>query len=217
MKVRLIILLLLLSATNFVFGQKNAQPFEQGDLRLDLKLPHFNYLDLFPNREFRDAEIGFNGYGLGLEYSYKDDKFVEIGISLATTFELPIPVPLDAEYNKILSSTYVNLTDNFIKNRFTFGYGVNLSHNIRNEWTRDFSTDIMNFDSIGVTTSSQIHRNLNLGLTFNTYYRLGKTVHLGLIYQPSFVPLRGDPAIIYEHLISLEINWRIKLLESASK
>lgn len=85
------------------------------------------------------------------------------------------------------------------------------------QWTRDFSTGIMNFDSIGVTTSSQIHRNLNLGLTFNTYYRLGKTAHLGLIYQPSFVPLRGDPAIIYEHLISLEINWRIKLLKSVSK
>src|SRR5690606_30984532 len=125
------------SATNFAFGQKKAQPFERGDFRLDLKLPHLNYLDLQPDQEFRDAEFGFNGYGLGFEYSYKDNKFLETSISFAMTFELPFPAPVDAEYNKILTSTYINLTDNFITNRFSFGYGVNLSQNTWKEWTRD--------------------------------------------------------------------------------
>src|SRR5690606_27851804 len=131
-------------------------------------------------------------------------KFIETNLSFVMTFELPFPAPVDAEYNKILSSTYINLTDNFIKNRFTFGYGINYSINTWKEWTRDF-------DNIGLPTNySKTIQNKNIGLTFNTYYRLGKTINIGLIYQPSILTIDKKPDFIYEHLISCEINWRFK-------
>lgn len=214
MKNRLILLILLISSTNLLLAQKRIQPFKNGDLRLDLKLPHLNYLALNPDREFRDSEFGFNGYGIGAEYSYGDNKFVEASSSFAMTFEFPFPAPVDAEYNKILYSFYFNVTDNIIKNRFTFGYGLNYSLNTWKEWTRDFDNwegDIMKY---GLITSSKVHTNRNLGVHFNSFYRLGKTIHLGLIYQPSLLNLNGRPKLIYEHLISLEVNWRIKLLNT---
>jgi len=218
MKINLsLVFLLFLSMTNLLIAQKSVKPFKSGDFRLDLKLPHFNYLTLNPNKEFKDAEFGFNGYGLGFEYNYNDNKFLEASASYVVTFELPFPAPVDAEYNKILSSTYLNLTDNIVKNRFTIGYGINYSANSWREWTREFDDFNGDFDSIGRTTSSQTYINRNLGLTFNSYYRLGRTLHIGLIYQPSLLNLNDRPVFIYEHLISLEINWRIKLFNTKRK
>ena len=201
----ILLILLIVSTTNLLVAQKKIQPYEKGDFRLDIKLPHFNYLSFNPNKEFKDSEFGFNGYGLGFEYSYKDNRFLEANSSFVMTFELPFPAPVDAEYNKILSSFYLNLTDNMIRNRFVFGYGLSYSVNTWKEWTRDF-------DQIDLTkTSSKTVSNRNLGLTFNSYYRLGKTIHLGLIYQPSLLNLNNEPQFLYEHQISLEINWKFRL------
>ena len=215
MKTKSILLILFLFlTTNLLVAQKKIQPYENGDFRLDIKLPHFNYLALNPNKEFKDAEFGFNGYGLGFEYSYKNKKFWEVSTSFVMTFELPFPAPIDAEYNKILNSFFINLTDNIIKNRFTFGYGINYSVNTWNEWIRDFSNLDDDFNSIGRVTSRQKYTNRNLGLTFNSYFRLGKTIHMGLIYQPSLLNLNDNPKFIYEHLLSMEVNWRLKLFNT---
>lgn len=64
------------------FGQSKIQPYKKGDLRLDIKLPHFNNLSFNPNKEFKDSEFGFNGYGLGIEYNYKNNKFLEASSSI---------------------------------------------------------------------------------------------------------------------------------------
>ena len=80
----------------FCIGQNNRpNAFDKNDLRLDIKLPHFNHLSLNPNKEFRDNEFGFNGYGLGCEYNYKDHKFLEASFSLVLAFEFPVPAPID--------------------------------------------------------------------------------------------------------------------------
>ena len=213
-KATLLIMLFLFSTTNLLVAQKKIQPYKNGDFRLELKLPHFNYLALNPNKEFKDAKFGFNGYGLGFEYNYRDKKFLEVSTSFVMTFELPFPAPVDAEYNKALSSFFINLNDNIVKNRFTFGYGINYSANTWNEWTRDFGDWNGDFDSIGRLTSSQKYTNRNLGLTFNSYFRLGKTIHIGLIYQPSLLNLNDNPKFIYEYLLSMEVSWRIKLFNT---
>lgn len=217
MKIKLTLLILLFSTTtNLLVAQKKAQPYKNGDFRLDIKLPHFNYLALNPNSEFRDSEFGFNGYGLGFEYNYKDNKFLEVNSSFVMTFELPFPAPVDAEYNKILGSYYFNLTDNYVKGRFTLGYGLTYSTNIWKEWTRDlgrYDSD-SGWSPSGIAPYSLAITNKNLGFTFNSYYRLGKTIHLGLIYQPSLLNLNNSPKFIYEHLISMEVNWRIKLFNT---
>jgi hypothetical protein len=167
-----------------------------------------NYLLVNPDQDFRDSEVGFNGYGIGVEYHYKERKFIGLSSSYVMTFEYPVPIPADAEYNKILSSFSIDLTDNFHVNRFTFGYGLCYSAISWKEWIRDF-------DQVGLpTTSSKTFTNRNLGFTLRSDYKLGKTIHIGLIYQPSIVNLNIEPKFIYEHVISVEVNWRIKLFNA---
>lgn len=207
----LLVFLLATTSTTIVAQRKDIQPYLKGDARIAIKLPHINYLSFYPNKEFRDSKFGFNGYGIGFGYSYKANKFFEANLSLALTFELPFPAPIDAEYNKYLSSMYFYLTDNVIHKRFTFGYGLSYTSNIWNEWTQDLG------GANSSTTSSRIITNYNLGLALNAYYRLGKTFHLGLIYNPSLVNFGPDPRFIYEHSISVEAAWRIKVFGVAEK
>ena len=205
MRAKLLILtLLVFICTDVIYGQKKVNQFRNGDLRLDIKLPHINWLTFNPEKNFRDAEIGFNGYGIGLEYNYKDKKILETSTSFVMTFEFPIPIPLDAEYNKILTSTYLNLTDNVILKRFTVGYGLNYSLNTWKEWYRQ--------GAIGLPINKKTLSNRKLGLTINSYYRIRRTFNMGIIYQPSIINLTEN-RISYEHLVSLELNWRIKLLK----
>ena len=53
--------------------------------------------------------------------------------------------------------------------------------------------------------------NNNLGLVLNIYYRLGKTFHLGFVYQPALLNLNNDLELIYEHTINLEASRSVKL------
>jgi hypothetical protein len=186
--------------------KKAFKPFRKGDVRLDLKLPHFNYLALNPNTTFRDSKIGFNGYGIGFEYSYADNKFLETSASLVATFELPFPAHIDRAYNKSLYSYYFSFTDNFIKRRFSAGYGLNYSSNYWNEWQRNIGTK-----GLPITSNTE-YLNKTLGITLNSYYKVDKSLSLGLIYRPSLLKVNDNVGLSYEHLISLELNWRIKLL-----
>ncbi|WP_338759223.1 hypothetical protein WAF17_11330 [Bernardetia sp. ABR2-2B] len=104
-----------------------------------------------------------------------------------------------------LFSYYVSTTDNIIHNRFTYGYGINYSVNHWGEWYRDVG--LINLPTIDITD----YKNKNLGITLNTYYRIGKTLNIGVIYRPSLLNLSDGFKPIYEHLLSLEANWRIKL------
>jgi hypothetical protein len=186
------------------YGQnKKLKEFQTGDFRLDLKLPYFNHLALHPDRQFRESRFGFIGEGIGVEYSYRQNKFLEASFSLAATSQVPFPAPIDKEYTKSLSSFYFSLTDNVINNRFSLGYGINYSNNIWTEWIRDLSTM--------TTVRRTEYFNKTLGLTLNTYYRLGKTANVGIIYRPSVFNLGNDFHLLYEHLISLEFNWRFRL------
>lgn len=199
-------LILLLFISNVCFAQaEKRNGFEKYDFKIDLKLPHINHLSLNPDKEFRDDKFGFNGYGIGFEYNYSEKRFVEANISFVLTFELPFPAPFDTEYNRALYSFHLSVTDNFIKNRFSFGYGINYAVNHRNEIYRDLG---LNDEPLPENT---YYNNRDLGLTLNTYYRIGKTLNVGIIYRPSLINLDNGFESIYEHLISLELNWRIKL------
>lgn len=205
MKNTILILCALITSTLCLGQKKTLVPFRKNDVRLDLKLPHINYLSVNPNGEFKDDRIGFNGYGIGVEYSYKDKKIIETSLSFVLTFELPFPAPIDREYNKAISSYYLSLTDNFVLKRFTFGYGLNYSSNDWAEWYRDFNT-------IGLpTTDRKFYSNKTFGLTLNSYYRMGKSFNLGIIYRPTLLKVNEDVEFVLEHLISFELNWRIKL------
>lgn len=196
----------LLAACHVVFSRESRQPYQKGDVRLNLGLPHFNTFSFSVNNEFRDVEYGFNGYSIGLGYSYRDNRFMELSYAYVMTFEWFIPVPADAEYNKIMTSSYFNITDNLVLGSFTIGYGLHYSANTWREWTRNL--DSTNYQP----THRRTFRNQNLGLNLNAWFRVGRTLHFGLIYQPSLLNLNDRLMLIYDHSISAGVLWRFKLL-----
>lgn len=110
------------------------------------------------------------------------------------------------EYNKILFSYFASATDNIVYNKFSFGYGINYSVNFWREWYRDLG------DTVDIPMGDRTtYSNKNLGLTLNSYYKIGKTTYVGIIYRPSLLNIDGGIDPIYEHLISLEIQWKLFL------
>lgn len=181
---------------------KQFREFQKGDFRLKFTLPYFNHIALYPGKVFRESKFGFVGEALGFEYNYSSTKFLETSLSLNATSDIPVPAVIDKEYRKFISTIYFSLTDNIIKQRFTIGYGINYAYNA---WREEYNNDIM----IPIYYTQYINK--TLGITLNSYYRLGKTINIGLIYRPSLILLNNSFDAIYEHLISIDFNWRFRL------
>ena len=192
----------MLVCLNCLSQKKQFREYQTGELRLKFTIPFLNHIALHPDKLFKENKFGFLGEALGFEYNYKKTKFLEISGSLNATSDIPFPAVIDKEYRKFISTIYFSLTDNFIKNKFTLGYGINFAFNI---WREEYNNDAM--VPIYVTE----YLNKTLGFTLNSYYRLNKTLYVGLIYRPSLFLLNYGFETIYEHLISIDINWRFRL------
>lgn len=121
-------------------------------------------------------------------------------------FFLPVPGAVDIKGGEIetITSTYVSLTDNLKLGNFSFGYGANYS---QNQWRyRYIADDTLSTPSFSTSKSSE-----SVGLTFNSYYRIGKTFHIGLVYRPTFFRIKPTSEFIYEHLISIDFAWKWKI------
>ena len=187
----------------FIFSFTNLLA-QKGTVRLKLGLPYFNHLVLKPSSNISINKIGFLGESIGLEYFYKDKIFLETNFSFVGVAKSPLPFPIDREgFYTTQYSSYFSLTQNHQNNKFTFGYGINYSINT---WAEGFRS----FEDPTLTTRTQI-TNRAIGLTLNSYFRLGKTFHIGLIYRPTFFRQNDNLAHQYEHLISLELLWRIRI------
>ena len=203
----LAIILLLTGSFYKATAQKKAPLHQQGDFHIALKLPHVNFLHFTPRKAFTEQQFGFNGYGLGLSYFYKDNRNLVMDASILLTFKLPFPAPLDAWYNKTLSTAYFSITDNYHLKRFSFGYGLNYSMNLFNEYYRHLFADT---STTVFPEGRGLIINKTIGLTLNSYFRLGKTAHVGLIYRPTFVNLSPPAGFNLEHALMLEFCWWFK-------
>ena len=192
----------MLVCLNCFSQKKKFREYQTGELRLKFTLPYINHIALHPDKLFKENRFGFLGEALGFEYNYKTNKFLETSASLNATADIPFPVVIDKEYRKFIATIYFSLTDNIIKERFTVGYGINFAFN---KWREEYNNCAM--VSVDVTE----YLNKTLGLTLNCYYRPGRTIHVGLIYRPSLLVLNNGFNLIYEHLVSMDFNWRLRL------
>ena len=203
--IRKLVLILILVNSGTLTAQKNAEPYDKGEYRLKIAFPYFNYLTINPIDETRSCKFGFLGESLGIEYSVSSDRFLELNMTLALTSKNPLPFPFDrAGPYHVLSTRYISTTYNFVFGRFTVGTGINCAHNLISRGSR----------SLGDTLTphySDNRENYAIGLTANGYYSIGKTFNVGLIYRPTFCNLKQTLSFNYDHLLSIEFNWRIRL------
>ena len=186
------------------YGQAN----NKGELHLHVSLPHINSFQLTPNNEGTKINTGFWGLTIGLDYYYSKSQFFNAGISGVSDFFVPFPAAVDisGEY-ELMSSRYFSLSNNHRLKRFTFGYGLSYA---RNTW------DFRFYDRFGPPppTREPIKRSHNsFGLVFPTYYQLDEHFHIGVVYRPTFFRPNLSDNFKYEHLISIDFAWKIRLKE----
>jgi hypothetical protein len=176
---------------------------EPGQLYFIISLPHVNSMIYKPDTVSRSrSKTGFFGASLGLDYYYRQNKFLRFSVAAVTTFPIPFPAPFDFSGDmETMSSEYLTITNNYQLNRFLLGYGLSFA---RNSW-RYFNNTTDPILYYGKENKAA------LGIVLQSYYRLGRKFYLGAIYRPTFLRFPSNHSLQYEHLISLDLSWRIRL------
>jgi hypothetical protein len=187
-----------------------------GQINIYFSLPLLNQIYLHPQDETTKANIGMFGLSGGLEYYYRKNKFLELGMSLVSGTHLHLGEHFQASYpndslkyhiglseDESNSSLYFSLTDNFRFTRFTLGYGLNYSENL---WDVSYQRIYAN-DTVTPIKASVDKYSMTWGITLNGYYQWGKHFFIGLIYRPTLLTTVPVFEFKYEHLISLDLKW----------
>lgn len=179
---------------------------KKGEIYLRLSLPHVNNFLLHPNGESVKSNTGFFGLSVGADFYYRENKFINLQGFAVTDFLLPVPAPVDYfGAHESMRSQYIALSDNYRKNRFSFGYGISYAVNT---WKLINSSDT----TLQIPANSSLSiSNRALGFIFSTYYQTGHRFNIGLIYRPTLINLHTEKSFNYEHLISLDLSWSIRV------
>lgn len=181
-------------------------PTNKGQINLILSLPWVNNFYLQPHQETPKANTGFWGISVGLEYYYKEKRYLSLTGSAVMDIVIPFPAPVDfsGEVENIYS-VYTSFTDNYKFRRFTAGYGLNYS---RNTWKLVYHD---RFAPPPPTREPVTKTSSTIGFTFDGYHQVGKSFFVGLIYRPTLLNFNPDIDFKYEHLISLDFKFKIRL------
>ncbi|NVK05407.1 MAG: hypothetical protein HWD92_11310 [Flavobacteriia bacterium] len=178
----------------------------KGDVNLRVSLPYYTQYQ-WQVEDYGSANgRGFIGISAGVEYFYTDNQFASFNILSQTSYPYLLPlVPLDRGVTANLNT--ISFTNNHQVGVWSLGYGVSfvqkefvqrISNGI-DPWFGGFTTESTNYDC--------------LGLIGQGHLRLFRTLHAGLIFQPTFVRLGSADAFRMEHNLTFDILWRIPIYE----
>lgn len=181
---------------------------KKGNIFLHISLPHINNFYLNPDQENTKINTGFWGGTIGVDYFYNKIKYINLSASTASDFFIPVPgaIDLSGEF-ELMSSTYLMLSNNHKLNRFAFGYGISFG---KNTWDLKY---IDRWDPPPPTREPIKKSHYSFGLVCSSYYQLGKRFNLGIVYRPTFIRFKTEEIFKYEHLISIDFAWKIRLID----
>ncbi|MDB5157936.1 MAG: hypothetical protein JWR50_2643 [Mucilaginibacter sp.] len=184
--------------------------YKKGDVLLDISFPYVNSFHLVPDGYKAKDNTGFMGFAMGVDYFHSDKQFINFSAGGVSDFFLPFPAPVDfSGEREQMSSTFLTLSNNHVVNRFSFGYGISYSQN-----TWHLSDYGRRFDTTAVITpiKDPINKtNRALGFVFTYYFKVFGGFTPGIIYRPTFLRFNTADKFKYEHLISLDLAWKIPL------
>lgn len=184
--------------------KRNRTTPQKGSLYFHLSIPEVNNFILKPDDYGKKNNTGCLGIIGGLDYYYTDNRFVSIMVGAATDFPVPFPAPVDhfGPYESFFS-TFLSVSNNHRIKHFSIGYGLSYT---RNGWGIFPGM----FDA---TPNPEITKRINnsAGVIVTSYYRLSKAFHIGVIYRPTFIRFETENRFAYEHLLTLDLAWKIRL------
>lgn len=181
-------------------------PWNKGRINLVLSLPHINSFYLKPAGEPKKLNTGFWGFSAGFQYVYRNNRYISITASTVTDFFVPVPAPVYIEGEiESMGSVYLSLSDNMKMKRFHIGYGISFS---RNTWQYNY---ISYYNSPPPPREPVSKSDNSLGLVFNAFHQINRAFLIGIIYRPTLLKVSPVTRFSYEHLISFDLGWRIRL------
>ena len=179
---------------------------KKGEIDLRISLPHINNFLLKPDNENNyKFNTGFWGLTVGLDYYHSAKQFINLSATGVMDFFLPIPAAVDmAGYYEIMNSTYISVSNNHKIKNFTVGYGLSYA---KNTWNLNYS----DWGDEPLTVEPVSKNNNAIGFIFPAYYMPTEHFFIGVIYRPTLFRLSTDNPFKYEHLISIDFGWKLKL------
>lgn len=180
--------------------------FRKGVVKFHISLPWVNSFYLSPANENYKSNTGFWGINLGMDYCHTNRQFLELAVSGIADFFIPFPAAVDyAGEHEFMNALTISLSNNHNVGRFSFGYGLLVT---KNTW------DLRYYDRWAPqppTREPVLKSHYAFGLVFPSYVQLARSFNIGLIYRPSFYRPALANQFNYEHTISLDFAWKIKL------
>lgn len=179
-------------------------PEKKGTVRIALAPPFLSFYYFHPKDQPRKFTAGFYSASVGLEYFYKDSRYLSTTFGAGTDMLLA-PVP-DLFFEEAMHTVYVSLTDNVKINRFTLGYGLNYAVN---KWRYDPYSgfeDETPPDDRRITETSH-----GLGVTLTSSVQLSKVFFAGIVYRPTLLKTKPETKFDYEHFIAIELSAKLRV------
>jgi len=195
------------------FGQAN----NKGELYLHLSVPLINRFLMKPKNEGTKSGIGVGIASIGLDYYHSKNQFIHFGFSTLwggtkfSNYDSIIGTGWFSDCNirvrESMSSDYFSLSNNHKLGQFSVGYGLSFA---QNRWLyREFIRTI--FFGLPADIERIEKKEYALGFVFPAYFQFGEYFNLGLVYRPTFFRVNATNKFAYEHLISLDFAWKIRL------
>jgi len=191
--------------------------YKKGNYIFSYGIPYANFFSTFSNRANvqRRNVAGFFGISGAFDWQYSSKHSLTLESNTIIDFFLPIIGAVDYIDNggtrQHTSMVNFSLYDNFHLSRFSFGYGLNLSHLHWNYRVYPYRDDPEKefYAPFGLESFSE--RYWSGGAVVNTFWKFSPCGRLGVVYRPSFYRFNYANSWKYEHSISIEAKWNILL------
>jgi len=174
------------------------QPNKREKIYLHLSQPQFNFLRIMPENEDVKGSRGIFGGSIGLDYHHSYNQFIHFEVSAFSNSGIILPPPNDED---MMSSGGINLSNNHKFGRFSLGYGLSYSEYTWGKYSWFF---------VVIPKDTKSHN--AFGLVFPAYFHAAKFLNIGVVYKPTFYRPNISKKFSYEHLVSIDFAWKIRLL-----
>ena len=118
-----------------------------------------------------------------------------------------VPVGYEREHEQRESNVSM-FTNNHKYKHFSFGYGLSY---INYDWTlhKEGYFDAQN--NINYLNEEVVKKHSAFGFSFPAYYKIGRKLFVGLIYNPTFYTPSLPNKFTYEHVITIDLKFKIRI------
>lgn len=179
----------------------------KGKIYLHISTPFVNQFLLKPNNEDDyKSSLGFWGLKLGLDFYHCSKQFINFSVSGIMDFFIPVPAAVDfSGYHTWMNSIELTVSNNHKIKNFLIGYGLCYAINT---WELKYYD---RFDPPPMTREPIKKSNYAIGIVFPMYYMPTEHFFIGIVYRPTLFRFNTENPFKYEHLISIDLGWKLNL------